>query len=405
MKNFNLSRAGITSTTLSETISFEELVQYIKDHPNEATIKFLRSQEYKGEEYRRYKNSLPYVMPHATFHGLRKKENADQPTGYIYLDVDKSDLPEGSEAMKKYILEKHANKVTLMCTSVGGCGISIYIRIGNPEVLTIENFDSAYHYVRTVLFHDIPTDNQASGITRTHIIPADPEVYTNLDACVQLPDSGLQTRKTVSSCTKSLSLGYTGNDKFLDIDHVMKRMKTQTTVDVGDLPVLVKDVEYSKLFIPRIIPDGKKHATFRAMVNSIKFNNPDFTLLEILSFVNYINANYTARRPMEIREMKRTVEAEYDRIEKTGEFKCTRNKRYHSNPRDTRIIRIRNVAKVRGEERKQKSIALIAEAVQQLKESGCARPTIKKVATHLKGKLSEVTISRHWRTVVPKRIV
>jgi hypothetical protein len=230
-------------------------------------------------------------------------------------------------------------------------------------------------------------------------------VYTNFNASIFLPASVLHVNNTISSCNNTSKLGYTGNDKLLDIKDVLPRMKTQTTVDVGDLPVLVKDVEYSKLFLPRVIPDGKKHATYRAMVNSIKFNNPDFTLLDILSYINYINANHTDGKPMAFREMKRTVEAEYKRIEKTGKFVCTRNKRYHSNPRDSRITRIRNVAKVRGEEKKQKSIALITEAVQQLKDSGCERPTIKKVANCLKGQLSEATINRHWRTVVPKRIV
>ena len=405
MKNLNLCRTGIACTKLTEKKSLEELVQFIKDHPEKALVKLLREADYKSDKYRKYKGMLPYVMPHATFNGQRKTEFVDQPTGCIYLDIDKSDLPEGLEAMKKTILEKHADKVAMMGTSVGGSGIFIYVRIENPEVLTTKNFDSAYNYVRTVLFHDIPTDANASGIARVHIIPADPEVYINLDASIVLPDTVLQDTKAVSSCTKDTPLGYTGDDKFLDIGDILVRLKTQTTVDVGDLPVLIQDVEYSKLFVPRIIPDGKKHATYRAMVNSIKFNNPDFTLLDILSYINYINNNYTGRKPMKRREMKNTVEAEYDRLEKTGDFRCTRIKRYHTNPEDDRLTRIRNAAKARGGEIKQKSIALISEAIQQLKESGCERPTIKMVAKHLKGKPSESTITRHWHTVVPKRIV
>lgn len=405
MKSFNLCRKGINCSFLSEKITPEELIQFIQNHPQKEQIESLRRSPYKSETYVSIKKSLPYVTPHATFNIQRKIENVNSLSGFIFLDIDKDSLPHGPEPMKKYILEHHKEKVALMGTSVGGHGIFLYVRIENDKELTKENFDSVYNYVRNELFRDLPTDNNAGGLNRLHIIPADPEVYANFSASISVPDKVLENTKTLSSCNNNNSVCYTGDEKFLDIKEVFNRIVKCTTIDIGDQDVLVKEVEWSKLYVPRVITDGKKHATYRAMVNSILFNNPGIDLWTIISFINYINSYFTDGKPMNLREMKRTVEAEYNRILDTRDFKGLKIKRYHTNPKYDRDTRIRLAAKARGNEQKQKSIQLISDAVQQIKAESANRPTIKKVAELLKGKLSEATINRYWREVVPKNIV
>ena len=56
-------------------------------------------------------------------------------------------------------------------------------------------------------------------------------------------------------------------------------------------------------------------------VNSIMFNNSEFGLLEILSYINFINTHHTDEKILTLREMKNTVTAVYNRIQETREHK------------------------------------------------------------------------------------
>lgn len=406
MKVFGYCPEGLKQSVLSENISMEELVRIIKNHPEEGLISTLRSSLYKSDRYTAIKKMLPYVTPHATFTGSRKKENVKKYSGYFFLDVDKGNLPAGTEVMKEHILKHHGDKISLLGQSVGGQGLFFYVLLANPEVLTKENFDDIYNYIRCSLFSDIPTDGNAGGVNRVHIIPYDTGLYTNLEAKVIIPDSLLNGKKLLTRGIKDTNtICCTPAEKFLDIRVVLQMLNLSTKVDVGNLDVLVKDVLCCKVFFPEVIPDGRKHTVFRGMVNCIMHNNPGIELMVILSFINYINTHYTDGKPMALYEMRKTVEAEYNRILKTGKIYGLKNKRYHSNPKDDRITRIRNVARKRGQEKRERSIQLIKGAVEQLKVESADRITIKKIAKHLEGQLSEATINRYWREVVPKRII
>jgi hypothetical protein len=52
---------------------------------------------------------------------------------------------------------------------------------------------------------------------------------------------------------------------------------------------IVKEVEFVQMFVPRIIKDSRKHTTFRSMVNHLMYLNPNITLHEIQSYINFIN--------------------------------------------------------------------------------------------------------------------
>lgn len=361
---------------------------------------------YGSDVYKIIKQRLPYVLPHGTFHSNRRKEDLEAFSGYFFFDVDAGSLPEGPEALRNYILNKYTGKIALLGKSVGGRGLFFYMRVEHPELLTAENFDLIHQFLRESIVGDIPTDKKAGGIARPHIIPSDANLYINLSARVHVPDYILSGKKTITRCTSNTKqFGCTGDDSFLDIKEIIKVVKISTEVDVGNLDVLVQDIPCCKVFIPRVIKDDKKHRVFRSMINCIMHNNPGLDLIYVRSFIHLVNKYYTDGRPMAHREMLRTVEAEYNRILSTGAIYGLKNKRYHSNSKDDRITRIRKVARVRGEEQKQRSIALISEAVKLLKEESASKPTIKEVAKLLKGKLSIATITRHWRSVVPKRII
>src|SRR5665647_1796316 len=57
-----------------------------------------------------------------------------------------------------------------------------------------------------------------------------------------------------------------------------------------------------------------------------------------------------------------------------------------------------------GKARKNKSLKLMQDVVDELKESRI-KPTIMQVAKILKGRLGETTIKKYWRIVNPKTVI
>jgi hypothetical protein len=69
------------------------------------------------------------------------------------------------------------------------------------------------------------------------------------------------------------------------------------------------------------------------MVNHLMHLNPNITLIEVQSYINFINQYYTDNQPMKKKEMLRTVEAEYIRVIQAGQPNIkTRIKNVHTNP-------------------------------------------------------------------------
>lgn len=379
-----------TETTL------EELVATIRNHPMQSAIRELQQCEYGSPEYKKIKKTLPCVTPHGTF--LSRKNHPLTLSGLFYYDVDLQHIPSNmslKEALE-HLQDLHHDKAVLIGKSVGGRGLYLYIKANLPYGFAWENFNRVHEYIKTTYLKELSTDQNAAGVKRLHLIPHDPSVIYNPDAVLNLELDEVQ--KSLTNCIKKQRVCCTSDETFLPIDQVVSQIKNRTIVDVGDADILVEDIWFCNLFIPPVIPDGRKHTVYRAMVQCLMYNNPGIALSYILSFINYINTTRTSGHPMAMSEMKRTVTDEYNRVQETGEIMVGRTKRYHANPRFNKSQKQKIIAQYRGAETKAKSHQIIRDAIQEL-QSANQTITIKAVVRHLQGRLSTGTVKRYWKAI------
>lgn len=382
-------------TELEQAYTIDDIIRHVINNPKKDIIEEMRCLNRDSNEYKAMKKKLPYVSPSGFFSKIRKNENLIEPSGILYYDVDSDD--QRGEELKEYVIDKYAHLLYMCGLSVSGKGLFIYIKVNG---LTKENFSAVYEHVKTKILKDIKTDNNAKGISRAHVIPYDPHVYVNHNCSIDVEDLDIVYTPSTYIGTLSIrneeKIGYTPDVPFLSKDIIWPYIKHETYEYRGDMVFDIEPVDNLKLYIPKFIPDGKKHKIFRGIVNGLVMNNPDITLFHVLSVINYVNERCTGNRPMDMREMIRTVEAEYKRILQTGEIKSkTSLKLVHLNknlklPKDEKI-RIAN--QVNGLIKKYESVKRIEEARADILSKG--KKVTKRFVAAV-SKLSSKTVKRNW---------
>lgn len=374
-------------------ISIDNLVEGIKNHELQERIKRLHSYKYKSDEYNRLKSGLPCITPAGVFSGGRGVDDIFQVSDYLYFDIDASDIETDIVSVKEQLLSKYSDLITLMGTSVGGRGIFFYVKVSG---LTKENYCQVREYFLQEVFRGVPLDKQAGGVNRAHVIPFDPCVYFNNTVCSIVPKDLISVKEKGTFRIKvSNQSRYTRSVSFMPIDQVLKSLRLQTEVDVTDAVFRIEPIDYVKVFIPKVIQNGKKHKAFRAMTQAILCLNPDADLFTIQSFINYVNQNHTTQ-PMRMEEMCRTVEHAYGLVKETGEIGIrTKVKSLHFNKQAQISSKEKSdlAAKINGMLKTLKSVLLIQRAIKELTEKGIK---VSKKAVAESGGLSTKTVSRNW---------
>ena len=295
---FSLLSGGFKTKVITGELPIDILLWMIKQNPHKEQILKLHTLVKKCKDYDDIKEKLPCIKPHGTFDRIGRNDTLLNFSGYLFFDKDNCD----PESTKQLILNKYADKICMLGKSCGGNGIFFYVRLSNPKILTSQNFLEIESYFINHIFKELNLDTSATGINRNHVIPYDPEVYYNPNIKVTIPSSILNSdNKEVKKLylpilnreRKERERNYIGKYNFLDIQEVMKTLKWKKDVDVGDADYIISDVEVCNLYIPRFIRDETKRYIFPSMVNSIMHNNPGIELIVILSFINFINQNYT----------------------------------------------------------------------------------------------------------------
>lgn len=403
----NYFAKGIKDVNSELVIDIDYLQWLIRNNPNKELIKKLWTCAYKSKEYDRIKQNLPYVTPHGTF--LNKRDNASikKFSGLLFFDIDAKDINTGIEEYIATILGKYNSLIFMLGKSVGGRGLFFYVKI-KDGILTADNFMDVYEYFKSDVFKELPIDNSAKGISRPQFIPYDENLYVNEDVVVNVPNYLLAKLKIISSSVECAEQ-YNNTNKgdvlycstssflFLDINDILKEMITETFVDIGDKDFLYKPIDYYKVRAPLTIPIGRRHRTYRAMINNIVPLNPTFTLQQVASYINFINYD-RAEHPLSPKELMRTVRTHYNKVKSEG-VKNPRMKSMHTNPKNPRAQRMQDANRENGLLRKQKSISGITMAIEELRRIGSV-PTVKEIQIILEGRLSKRTIQKYWRQVV-----
>ncbi|MFT3908329.1 MAG: BT4734/BF3469 family protein [Ferruginibacter sp.] len=355
--------------------------------------------------YDEIKASLPCVKPHGTFNGYADKNNFKQFSGYIFFDIDKGNIDRAKESL----IKNYSDKICMLGKSVGGAGLFFYVKISNAGKVNADNFLNVQNYLINKVFKEFKIDNNAKGINRNQVIPYDNELL-EFDGQITIPNSIFENKDVSKKCATSCNNKstkenvYTTTCTFLDIKDLKDAIVWKTKFDIGDKDYVVEDYEQARIYIPKVIVDGNKHKTFKAMVHSAVFNNVAITYEQIVSFIHYINQNHTGGQPMKQQEMIYTVKTEFEKIKTTGEILHTKTRHVKTNPKLDKVTRQRLGAKGVGEWKQKESIRLIQIAIKEIKSAG-VKPTIEIVTEYMKDrkfKRSKRTITKYWREVIPK---
>lgn len=394
MSTFTFSEKGFSSNKLTGTKNIYEVIDFIKNHPRKDEILYLRSLNSENKEYKNLKGTLPIILPHGTFYPTREERNLKKLSQYLYFDIDLEDEHRAND-IKSLLLENFYNYIVLIGHSVGGKGLFFYIKV---KRLTKKNFKAAQWYFINEVFKDFNIDKNALGINRCHVLPYDEGIFFNIEnKSFTIPERvSLQSDSTLHNVyTNTHSSCYTSPSVYRNIQEVWDKIVWETIVDVGDKLFIIEPIDIYKLYFPHNIKDGKKHSVFRGVINSIMVLNPQLELLDVLSFINFINYNYTTN-PMKDKELINTVTAEYNRIKETGEiFAPYKTKRLHMNKNAciSREEKRKIANKVNGLLRTFITLNRVLKAKEALVKIGVDNPTNKSIS-QLCG-VSADTVSRY----------
>ncbi len=335
--HFSYFQNGIKDTKPLKTINIDQLVELIKNNPKKDIIKDILQLRSSGDKYYKVlKEKLPNITPNCSVHAKKLSgdsfnENFISFSNYIYFDID-TDI----ENYKDYIINTYGHLITLVCKSSSGGGISILIKVSNQ--LSQESFKIAWSYIRNTFFKEEPIDEQCCNIGRSWFIPYDEELYYNplnsieIDFKNIIPIKSKNANQYIKSHT--CYSGYTPfctNFKILDIKEVYKNLKMQSTTKVTNEILDFNPVYVCKIFIPKIIPNTKKHKTYKTIIHNLAYLNPGVDPIYIFSFIYFINIHY-AEPSMEYEKLLKFFQFVYGHIISTETIKPTlKLKRIHFN--------------------------------------------------------------------------
>ncbi|SHF53720.1 BT4734/BF3469 family protein [Flavisolibacter ginsengisoli] len=290
----------------SKVIDITSLYGIIKDHPSKEKILKLHRLNKGTPEYNSLKLQLPCITAPSICNQTKDYNDIIMMSGYLYYDLD--DVYDLSDTIGN-LVTLHGDKITLACMSVGGKGISFYVKCNG---LTKENYPLVFTAL-TSEFDGFNLDSKCSNPNRVHILPYDPNAYFNPDASIELSSltSGknkLSYRLTTYECSQPNTEGK--NDQrftLVPLDELMPKVKWESYCYHGPDDFEIKEIDYCKLLYPeKRIPNGKKRTTFTRLVITFCYCNPQLDFDHVLSFINLVNNDRTEER-MVFLEMVRLV--------------------------------------------------------------------------------------------------
>lgn len=396
---FSYFEGGIFDTKCKKIVGLPELRQMIRNNPNAEKITRIRDLRKKGDEYKSVKEELPYITPNCildvrSLKGENLEKNFRQFSQYMYFDFDGQGNP---EEYKRCFIERYGQLASLICLSTSAGGVSVLFKIKNT--ITLANFDNIWTAVRNTILSTETVDPSCQGVGRAMFISHDPEVYCNFDNEIELDISAPiqdQVEKTVNQCKTYSQFNFRLNSPFsiLDIDIVLGKIRTRTTLENPSPVVDFKPLEYTEVYFQKNIPDGSKHRTYTSMIHTLVHLNPGIERQYIFSYLYFINEQH-ARPKMDKRELRRLFDAVFDGINNSGLSYVNKEIKYvHFNPdcRLSKAERIEIANTLNGARRKNQTIQKIISAKQKLENQG-KKVTQKRIAEI--AKLSPKTVRSH----------
>ncbi len=399
---FSYFKDGIKDLIPERNIDLPQLVRLIKDNPQKKEIEDIRYLRSIGDDsYKTLKKKLSYITPNCIVHRRSLKlENGDLDKNlisfsqYLYFDIDiNSDV----DRYKQDFIKNFSHIVSLVCKSSSGGGISVLIKVSNQ--ITKQNFKSLWKEIRSSIFKDEQVDEKCCDIGRASFISYDPELYVNyeneieIDISTTLPqEKRVNQYKTWEKKNNTLMYTFSGTP----INELFEKLNIKTPVAVDNQFVDFKPIDYTKVFIPKLIKDGTKHKVYTSIIHNLVHLNPDIENQEVLRFLGYINNNYAKPR-MENKELSRLTHLVINGIKNNGSnFHTSKTKYVHFNDKCDleKEVKVKVSNGINGAFRRYKTINRIYEAREKLHQIG--EKVTQKEVSRLSG-LSLSTVQKHFK--------
>lgn len=240
------------------------------------------------ELYKSIKFSLPCYTLNFSFYNQKNNENIKGSTGFIYLDVDGNTEIDYSNEL-----------IFSSWKSISNYGRGILIKANG---LNLENFNYNYKLLSELI--GIDTDKNAAKPTQFNIQSYDTDIYIN--------------NKSIVWEAKSVT--------FSKINKVNKRLKDNTECytfgtneirynNIDDYDFGANDFiffeeekeEFCQVFIPKIIPEGKRNETLFACGCQFRGLNKNIDFSKLIEFLYKVNDRCSL--PLEKTEIKKITKS------------------------------------------------------------------------------------------------
>lgn len=422
---FSKFNGGVSNTIPNETIDLLSVASLVKNNPEQKKILKIRSLrannvvDIDGNElFKIEKKKISNLTVNAVLRqrSLKKpgefQSNFQFPSGYIYIDVDIDDITKTPE-LKSAFIEKYGDKVSFVCYSCSMGGISAFIKYTGVSFSNENEYEIVRSYIVNTHFSEIKSkiDTNAEGIGQIWFISFDALPYENYSNVIVLPSDLLSKKVGNKKAGEVISIkdkkcktqcnSEGGDNNTLDftslpsIKEVMSKMNWTTEVNVENEIVDVKEIEFNKLFIPRLISDGSKRKVFTSIFINFVRVNPSLPIEYAVSFLRHINYNYTDNDGMSFDKFRLFINGLLkSQSEGKLNFKSKlKSIHFKKDIELDRITKMKLANKLNGSLKENKSILRIINAKKELTETNqvITKSAVKKISG-----LSRPTVLKHW---------
>jgi len=401
---FSYFSGGIMSLVPDKHIDFSSLVKMIRFNPMKDKIEKIRYLRITGgkDSYKEEKRMCPYITPNCIVRyrelkGILYNDNLMLFSSYIYYDIDLEDITKVDE-FKDYFIEKYGHLVSLVCKSISGGGITIFVKSDVP-ITSKKEFNDVWRWIRENIFGDEDIDESNKDIGRAMFVSYDPDVYVDYENELSIPVDYLDGNDyDEKGDSEDFCSPNDENESFftiIPIEKVRKKIRLRTQVEVEHPVVDFNPIPFVEISYPSKIKDGKKHKIYTLLIHRLVHLNPFLPPNYIFSYINYLNDTVAEDPKMSYSELKFVFSTNYQIIQSENYlFKNDNIKQFHFNllfkGNKSKIIN-----EINGKIRTNKTIEKIQDAKDIIIKQG-RKPTQKEVA-RLIGK-SMKTVQTHYHS-------
>jgi hypothetical protein len=385
------------------SVTFNELVGIISDHPQKNEITYLRDLKKKNDlKFKKIKKEMMCISPNSNFTRRANQKNFAG-TGYIYFDFDIPN-PEDVEELKHKFITKFGNICSIICKSITYGGISVLVKI-DKNIKTENEFKLVYNHILNNYFHQFLriNDIKVRFINALFFIPFDADVYYNRDCILSI--NSILNKKSIKHSIENTPpnnidrlIPKTINYKLYPQNEVNLKLVYKTRYTTKNEIFDFNELEFTNVPYINQIKDGQKHKLYYTIIHILKFLNPEVEDDYIFSYLYYINKYYTDK-PMNSRRLNEICDYAFSCINKNGYvFSNFYLKKFHFNAKNklSKKEKMNIVNKVNGVIKKNKTIDKINNAKFELINLG---QKITTKSLHMATGLSIATVKRYYRSI------